>query len=128
MAHLEAVVLHRRDDRADALQLAVGEDVAVDEPPGSRALAVRGPGDGVVEQPALRPQLARQEAEVGPRLRAPMCSVRPIEETASKPDSAHVAVVEEANLGAVLEPALGDRPLRPVGLWRESVTPRALTP
>ena len=45
-----------------------------------------------------------------------MCSVRPIEEIASKPDSSHVAVVHEADLGEVVEPLLLDPLLGPRGL------------
>ena len=42
--HLEAVVLHRGDDRADALELAVREDVAVDEPADAMVFGVRRAG------------------------------------------------------------------------------------
>ena len=45
-----------------------------------------------------------------------MCSVRPIELTASKPVSRHVAVVAEAHLGDVVEALALDRLLRPGGL------------
>ena len=42
-----------------------------------------------------------------------MCSVRPIEEIASKPVSSTCAVVHEPDLGEVVEPLLLDRLLRP---------------
>ena len=64
MAHLEAGVVHRGDDRAGPVELAVREDVAADEPRRPRAVACVGPGDAVVEQPPARPQPAAQEREV----------------------------------------------------------------
>ena len=51
--HLEAGVLGLGDDPAGPDQLAVGEDVAVEERADLLAVVVR-PGDAVVEQPALR--------------------------------------------------------------------------
>ncbi len=45
-----------------------------------------------------------------------MCSVSPIEETASKSDSGHVAVVHEPHLGQVVESLFLDLVLRPRGL------------
>ena len=64
--HLEALVLHDRHHRARAGQLAVGEDVAVDETRARDAgVAVVDPGDAVVEQPPPVTQPVAQEAEVG---------------------------------------------------------------
>src|SRR5271165_371385 len=40
VAHLEAVVVHRADDGAEALEFPVGEDVAIDEGAGALALTV----------------------------------------------------------------------------------------
>ena len=42
MADLEALLLHRRDDGADLVQLAVREDVPVDEASSDRAANWRG--------------------------------------------------------------------------------------
>src|SRR5690349_20911650 len=59
VADLEAGVVHLRHQVTGPLQLAVGEDVAVDEPvPLHRRTRVVGPGDAVVQQPPAGPQLA----------------------------------------------------------------------
>jgi hypothetical protein len=56
--HLEAGVVHVRDQVAGALELAVGEDVPVDEPAQADGrLGVVRPGDAVVQQPPARLQL-----------------------------------------------------------------------
>ncbi len=57
-----------------------------------------------------------------------MCSVRPIELTASKPVSAHVAVVAVADLGDVVETVALDRVLRPGGLLARERDADDLTP
>src|ERR1035441_3326785 len=69
MPHLEARVVHQRHQIARPLQLPVGEHVPADEPVGhpGRALVV-GTGDAVVQQPALGPELAVEEAEVAGQL------------------------------------------------------------
>jgi hypothetical protein len=61
VVHLEADVVHVRHDVADPGQLAVGEDVAPDEPALADLLDVVRLGDAVVEQAPARPQLAEQE-------------------------------------------------------------------
>ena len=53
VADLEAGRVHPRDQLADRQQLAVGEDVAVDERVRGAGVGV-GPGDAVVEQPPAR--------------------------------------------------------------------------
>ena len=58
-----------------------------------------------------------------------MCSVSPIDDTASNCVSRDVAVVAVADLGELGQSFVGDRLLRPLGLlWRDSVTPMVLTP
>src|SRR5918994_2379810 len=70
VAHLEASLLDGRDDCADLVQLAIGEDVAVDEtsPPKGSPLP-RGPGDAVVEEAAAVMQQRIEPFEVHPELR-----------------------------------------------------------
>ena len=63
VAHLEAGPLHRQHALADVDQLAVGEDVAVDERRPSE-LEPADRADGVVEQPPLGPQRTAQDVEV----------------------------------------------------------------
>ena len=74
--HLEAAgVLHRADDPAGPGQLAVGEDVAVDEAARQSAgAAVVRAGDAVVEQPAAGAQLVAQEARSRPGSWRPRCA------------------------------------------------------
>ena len=58
-----------------------------------------------------------------------MCSVRPIELTASKSGLRHLAVVQEAHLGQVVEPLALDRLLRPQRLLlgqRDAERPHAV--
>ena len=111
--HLEAGVLDLGDDLAGADQLAVGEDVAVDERPVSLRAGCR-PGDAVVEQPALRAQLVARGSRSTPGSSSRRCarSARS-SEIASKPVSVDVAVVQVADLGEVVEPLLLDLLLRP---------------
>ena len=115
--HLEPDVLDLGDDPSGAGQLPVREHVAVDEPAGGRALPVVVPGDAVVEQQSAGAQLRLAGSGSTPgSSRTPMCSVRPIEDTASNCGLANVAVVEVPNLGQLGQPLVGDRLLRPLGL------------
>jgi len=64
--HLEAGVVHERDQVAGPLELAVGEDVPVDESAlTDGGLDIVRPGDAVVQQPPAGLQLPVQEREVG---------------------------------------------------------------
>ena len=85
VAHLEPGALHARHDRADLVQLAVGEHVAVDEPAVRERGARPGPlGDAVVQQPALRAQQAENSrVKYSSSFAAPTCSNMPIELIAS---------------------------------------------
>ena len=125
VAHLETGVLDLGDDPAGAGQLAVGEDVAVDERAGVLVAVVRA-GDAVVQQPAARARACRAGTRSTPgSCRTPMCSVRPIELTASKLALGHVAVVEVPDLGQVVEALALDRLLRPRGLLARTASRRA---
>ena len=75
----------RRDDRADLVQLAVGEHVAVDEAGAGEAGPVAGrAGDAVVEQPPSGREQAVQAVEVDAAgCASPTCSNMPIELIAS---------------------------------------------
>ena len=119
VARLETGELDARDDTADLVQLAVGEDVPVDEAaphearPGTRQ---RRAGDAVVQDAATGSHQPPQRGEV---LVEPRCA-----DVLEHPDRAdgveravaHVAVVLHPDLDAILEPGLPNRAPRPVGL------------
>src|SRR5690606_32924978 len=108
-------VLGTLDDRAGADELAVGEDVAVDERPRLLAPVVR-PGDAVVEQPTSWLEPVTQVAEVG--------GVVAYADVLGETDGGDrveagledVAVVEVAALGEIAEALAADGRLGPLGL------------
>ncbi len=116
MQHLESDVLDIGDDAARTDQLAVGEDVAVDEIARLGGAGVVRPGDAVVEEQAAVAQLVLDEAEVE--------RVVVHTDVLGEPDRGHrvelalhdVAVVAVPDLGELAEPLLGDLLLRPGGL------------
>src|SRR5215211_2687455 len=70
VAHFEAGLVDHRNNVADLMQLAIGEDVAVDEASPSEGPPLpRGPGDAVVEEAAAGLQQAIELLEVHPELR-----------------------------------------------------------
>ena len=97
---------------ARARQLAVGEDVAVDEGAGGPH-AVVGPGDAVVEQQATDPQPVSDAAEVCRVVPHPDVLGEPYRGDGVEPRLGHVAVVREPHLGEVPEPLALDRGLGP---------------
>src|SRR5919106_4577824 len=123
VAHLEAVIVHRADHRARTLELTVGKDVAVEERPGAVALAVRGPGDRVVEDASLGTELAGEGLEVAAELGTSDVLHGPRRGDRVEARLLQVAVVEVADLGPPLESGLADRALRPrhlLGRQRDS--------
>ena len=114
---LEAGVVHQRDQVAGAFQLAVREDIPVDE--ALRAVRAHGvvrTGDAVVEQPRPRLELAVEEREVSRQV--------PHADVLGEPDRTHrveaglgnVAVVEVADLGELAQSVALDGGLPPGGL------------
>ncbi len=116
MSRLEPVVLHRGDDRSHAEQLAVGEHVAVDEPPCTRALTGGRTGDAVVEQPSFGTELVGEPREVGAELAASNVLGESDGRNRIEVRLRHIAVVEETHLRAIGEAAFGDRLLCPLSL------------
>jgi len=124
---LEARVVHERDQVAGPLELAVGEDVPVDEPLlADGGLEVVRPGDAVVEQAAAGGQLAVQVGEVGREV--------VLADVLGQPDRADrvearlrdVAVVQVPHLGEPGQPLPLDRGLRPGGLLGGQRDPEGL--
>ena len=117
MPHLEAGVVHVRDQVAGSLELAVGEDVPVDEPAlADGGLDVVRPGDAVVQQPASDLQLPEQEREVGRQVL--LADVFGQADRADRVEAGlrHVAVVQVAHLGEPGQPLPLDRRLGPGSL------------
>ena len=97
---LKPGVGHQRNQVAGTLQLAVREDVAVDETAlTGGGLDVVRPGDAVIQQAALRPELAEQEREVIRKL--PHADVLGEPDRADRVEAglADIPVVEVADLG-----------------------------
>ncbi len=124
---LEARVVHERDQVAGPLELAVGEDVPVDEPLlADGGLEVVRPGDAVIEQPAAGVQLAVQVREIGREV--------VLADVLGQPDRAdrvearlrHVAVIQVPHLGEPGQPLPLDRGLRPGGLLGGQRDPEGL--
>ena len=71
VSDLEAAPLDRRDHVAELVELAVGEDVPIDEAvaPEASSAGVRRAADPVVQQAAARTQEPPQPAEVHAELR-----------------------------------------------------------
>ena len=117
--HLEPGVVDEGEQVARSFQLAVGEHVAVDETADhpARALVVR-PGDAVVQQPSLGPQLAVQEGEVRRQLGPADVLGQPDRADRVELPFGHVAVVEVADLGQPAQALLLDGLLRPGRLLR----------
>ena len=118
VTNLEARALHRRDDAPELVQLAVGEDVAVDEAVRleARAAAVRRPGDPVVQEPPAGTEEPSQPAEVHPQLRQPHVLEHPDRADRVERAVEHVAIVLVPDLDAIGQAGLGDRLLGPLGL------------
>src|SRR6478752_4958365 len=110
--HLEAGVLHGRDDRPRADQLAVREHVAVDERAGVGRLVVRA-RDAVVEQAAPGLEVVVDPAEVRRVVLHPDVLGEADRGDRVEAGLLDVAVVHEPDLGEVVEPLLLDRLLRP---------------
>ena len=102
MAHLEAGLLDGRHHRAHLVQLAVGEDVAVDEagPAQARSLERRS-ADAVVEEAPARSQQPEHVTEVLAQLRR--ADVLEHADGADRVVGAvgHVPVVLQTDLGPV---------------------------
>src|SRR4029453_11343505 len=115
---LEPGALHRRDDAADLVQLAVGEDVAIDEAVALEACAagVRRPRDAVVQQTTAGSQQPPEPVEVHPKLREPYVLEHPDRADRVERPVGDVAVVLVPDLDAVDQAGLRDRLLSPVGL------------
>jgi hypothetical protein len=117
VADLEAGVVHERDQVAGSLQLAVGEDVPVDEPGlADGGPGVVGPGDAVVEEPAAGVQLAEQVCEVGREVVLAHVFGQPDRADRVEARLEHVAVVQVAHLGEPGQPFPLDGGLGPGGL------------
>jgi hypothetical protein len=124
---LEAGVVHERDQVAGALELAVGEDVPVDEPVlADGRLGVVRPGDAVVEEPPARVQLAVQVREVG--LEVVLADVLGQPDRAHRVEARlrHVAIVQVTHLGEPGQPFPFDRGLPPGGLLGGQRDPEGL--
>src|SRR6266446_2673349 len=114
---LEAGIVQLGDQVSGAFQLAVGEDVPVDEPIGDpRGPAVVRPGDAVIQQPAARIELAVKETEVAGKLRFADVLGQPDRADRVEAGLGDLAVVQMPHLGEVLKARLLDRPLGPQGL------------
>src|SRR5260221_359504 len=114
---LEAGIVQVGDQVSGAFQLAVGEDVPVDEPIGDpRGAAVVRPGDAVIQQPAARIELAVKETEVAGKLRLADVLGEPDRTDRVEAGLGDLAVVQMPHLGEVLKARLLDRPLGPQGL------------
>src|SRR3954452_7887601 len=113
--HLEAVVLHRRDDRADTFELPVREDVAVDEAADAMVLGVGRAGDAVVEQAGTGARPRGEEGEVRRQVVLADVLGQSDRRDGVEVPFGYVAVVAEPDLGQVAE-AFGRygllRPLR----------------
>lgn len=114
---LQALVLHRSDDRAHAGQLTVREHVAVDEAaPLDAGVQVVLPGDRVVQQPAAGHQPRAQEPEVGRVVAHPDVLGQADRAHRVEPGLGDLAVVLVADLRAVPQAVPLDRRLRPLRL------------
>ncbi len=114
---LETGVVHERDQVTGSLELAVGEDVPVDEPAlTDGGLGVVRPGDAVVEEAAAGLQLAEQVREVGREVG--LAHVLGQADRADRVEAClgHVTVVQVADLGQAGQPRPLDRGLGPGGL------------
>ena len=124
---LEARVVHERDQVAGPLELAVGEDVPVDEPllADGRLEVVR-PGDAVVEQPAAGVQLAVQVGEVALEVVLAHVLRQPDRADGVEARLRDVPVVQVPHLGEPGQPFPLDRGLRPGGLLGGQRDPEGL--